>query len=75
MDHTHYRFFDWATAQELLTESGYSIIDAAAVGSFPFSRVLFRIGEMLDRVALKLFPGLFGFQFVFVCQPNGKYGK
>jgi SAM-dependent methyltransferase len=71
MDRTHYRFFDWSSAQALLTESGYSIADASADGFFPLSRFLYRAGEMCDRAALKLFPGLFGFQFVFICHPNG----
>jgi 2-polyprenyl-3-methyl-5-hydroxy-6-metoxy-1,4-benzoquinol methylase len=71
MDRTHYRFFDWVTAQELLTESGYSVIEAQADGTFPLSRHLFRVGQWLDRAALKALPGLFGFQFVFVCRPNG----
>ena len=73
MDRTHYRFFDWATAQELLKGSGYAVVDARADGRFPLSRFLSRAGEGLDRAALKTFPGLFGFQFVFVCRPNGDY--
>lgn len=71
MDRTHYRFFDWTTAHELLTESGYRVVEAVADGSFPLSRFLSRAGEKLDRAALKKFPGLFGFQFVFMCHPNG----
>jgi SAM-dependent methyltransferase len=70
MDRTHYRFFDWNTAQELLTQSGYCIVAAEADGSFPLSRFLFGIGDMLDRAALRLSPGLFGFQFIFVCRPR-----
>jgi 2-polyprenyl-3-methyl-5-hydroxy-6-metoxy-1,4-benzoquinol methylase len=69
MDRTHYRFFDWATAKELLEESGYKIIDAGAEGSFPLSRFLPGAGRWMDRAALNNFPGLFGFQFVFVCHP------
>ncbi len=71
MDRTHYRFFDWASAQEFLTGSGYSVVDAGADGGFPLSRFLSRAGKGLDRAALKTFPGLFGFQFIFVCRPNG----
>ena len=71
MDRTHFRFFDWSTAQNLLTGSGYSIVYAEADGSLPLARFLFRAGEWIDRAALRLFPGLFGFQFVFVCRPNG----
>jgi SAM-dependent methyltransferase len=70
MDRTHYRFFDWDTAQELLTESGFSVIEARADGTFPLSRYLFRIGQRLDRAAVRALPGLFGFQFVFVCRPE-----
>jgi 2-polyprenyl-3-methyl-5-hydroxy-6-metoxy-1,4-benzoquinol methylase len=70
MDRTHYRFFDWVTAQELLTKNGYLVIEAHADGTFPLSRYLFRAGQWLDRAALKALPGLFGFQFVFVCRPN-----
>lgn len=32
MDRTHYRFFDWHTAQELLTQSGYSISQQKPTG-------------------------------------------
>jgi SAM-dependent methyltransferase len=70
MDRTHYRFFDWATARELLTGSGYAIVEAEAHGAFPLSRFLSRLGGRLDRAALKRFPGLFGFQFVFICNPD-----
>jgi SAM-dependent methyltransferase len=70
MDSTHYRFFDWQTAQELVARSGYSIVDSRADGSFPLSRFIFPVGKRLDRAASKMFPGLFGFQFVFICLPR-----
>lgn len=72
MDRTHYRFFDWITARELMVSSGYSIVEAAAEGGFPLSRFLSTAGRGLDRAALKTSPGLFGVQFVFVCQSNGE---
>ena len=68
MDRTHYRFFDWVTAQELLANSGYDVIESIADGGFPLSRFLLRGGRWLDRVFLKCFPGLFGIQFVFTCK-------
>ena len=72
MDRTHYRFFDWSAAQELLTESGYRVVEAVADGGFPLSRLLSRAGgASVNRAALKISPGLFGFQFVFVCRPDG----
>ena len=68
MDRTHYRFFDWVAAQELLNNSGYEVVEAVADGGFPLSRFLFQAGRWLDGAGLKLFPGLFGFQFIFVCR-------
>jgi len=68
MDRTHYRFFDWITAQQLLNDSGYQVVDAVADGTFPLSRFLFGPGRWLDRTSLKAFPGLFGFQFIFSCR-------
>jgi len=72
MDRTHYRFFDWAEAQELLTNSGYDVVEAVADGGFPLSRFLLQAGRLLDRASLKVYPGLFGFQFIFVCRPASK---
>lgn len=71
MDRTHYRFFDWTTARELLTAGGFAIVEAQADGGFPLSRFLRQAGKGLDRAALKAAPGLFGFQFIFVCRSNG----
>ena len=69
MDRTHYRFFDWVTAQELLSDSGYVVTEAVADGSFPLSKFFFSAGRVLDHVAVSSAPGLFGFQFLFVCRP------
>ena len=68
MDGTHYRFYDWKEAAELIRRGGYKIKEAAASGHFPFARWLG--GGSVDRAAARLWPGLFGFQFVFVCEPD-----
>lgn len=72
MDKTHFRFFDWETAHELLKQSGFKVIEAEADGSFPLPiirKVLPpKIISWLDHTAVKQFPGLFGFQFVFSCR-------
>ena len=68
MDETHVRFYDWVTAFELLIKSGYDVLRRDAVGGFPLSRYLPFINRHLDRVATKMFPNLFGIQFVFVCR-------
>jgi SAM-dependent methyltransferase len=68
MDRTHYRFYDWATARALLAEGGYSVVEREACGGFPLSRYAAAPGRWLDRAALRLSPGMFGTQFVFVCR-------
>jgi SAM-dependent methyltransferase len=65
MDHTHYRFFDWFTAAELLQQAGYRIESRRADGNLPLSRWLgTALCRRADRTALSLLPGLFGTQFV-----------
>jgi SAM-dependent methyltransferase len=64
MDRTHYRFFDWHTAQELVREAGFVLEEAAADGGFPLSRFLPFARRPLDRLALRVLPNLFGWQVV-----------
>lgn len=70
MDATHYRFYDWTTARALLAESGFALEEARADGSFPLSRLVPVLGRALDRAALRVSPGLFGAQFIFVARPE-----
>ena len=70
MDRTHYRFYDWTTAHSLLTDSGYSVVESEACGGFPLSRYVPTVGRRLDRAALRLSPGMFGTQFVFICRAS-----
>ena len=69
MDATHFRFFDWQSAQEMINDASLRIIDKKAGGHFPlffFRRFLPDISRSIDRFSLKHWPGLFAFQFVFV---------
>ncbi|MEJ7738062.1 MAG: class I SAM-dependent methyltransferase [Chitinophagaceae bacterium] len=71
MDITHYRFYDWVTAQKMIISAGLRIIAKEGHGNFPlpFFRVLFPVlGKIIDRRASRLWPGLFGFQFVFAAK-------
>jgi SAM-dependent methyltransferase len=70
MDRTHFRFYDWTTARALLAESGWAVTEREACGGFPLSRLLPLVGPALDRAALRLSPGMFGFQFVLVARPE-----
>lgn len=65
MDRTHFRFFDWESARMLVSESGFRIVEAFADGGFPLSRFV-PGGRFLNRAALGVSPGLFGWQFVIV---------
>jgi SAM-dependent methyltransferase len=68
MDSTHVRFFDWASAQQLLGEAGLQICERVADGGVPWSsRFGGTASRRIDRIGLTHFPGLFGFQFVFAC--------
>lgn len=70
MDRTHYRFYDWITAPQLMTDAGFDVIEQAADGGFPLSRKLGPVlARSIDRGAVARFPGLFGFQFVFSAMP------
>jgi 2-polyprenyl-3-methyl-5-hydroxy-6-metoxy-1,4-benzoquinol methylase len=72
MDRTHFRFFDWITAQAILEDNGFEVVAAHADGTFPLSRFLFRVGRWLDSAAVRMLPGSFGVQFVFVCRGVGR---
>jgi len=68
MDNTHFRFFDWTTAETMINKAGLSITTKKAVGYFPlpFLRKVFpHLAEKIDTFSLTKWPGLFGFQFVF----------
>jgi SAM-dependent methyltransferase len=69
MDWTHFRFFDWRSAQDLVTEGGYRVVGATADGVFPLARFVPGIGELVSRAAVGTFPGLFGWQFIILAEP------
>ncbi|HVZ97552.1 MAG TPA: class I SAM-dependent methyltransferase [Chitinophagaceae bacterium] len=71
MDVTHFRFFDWQTAQEMIKNSGLKIVSKEVSGNFPLPlirKTVPPLGKFADRVSLKFWPGLFAFQFVFVAK-------
>jgi SAM-dependent methyltransferase len=70
MDRTHFRFFDWRTAQDLVRGTGYCIVSASGDGVFPLARFLPVVGSAISRSAMRLAPGLFASQFVIVAEPR-----
>jgi len=73
MDRTHFRFFDWETALELIQNSGYTILSRTADGYFPLPgirKIIKPVAVKLDKIASQAMPGLFGCQFILVAQSN-----
>ncbi|GAB3925914.1 class I SAM-dependent methyltransferase [Mucilaginibacter myungsuensis] len=71
MDVTHFRFFDWLSAQEMISKAGLNITSKASYGNFPFlslRKIAPGLCAKADQQFLKFFPGLFGFQFVFTAK-------
>jgi SAM-dependent methyltransferase len=69
MDRTHFRFFDWNTSVELVNSSGFKILFSEADGYLPMPgirRFIKSLASILDRLASKFAPGLFGVQFIIV---------
>ena len=66
MDETHFRFFDYQSAINLLREAGFTKIEASGQGVFPMSKYVPWVRKFLDRIALFTFPGLFSTQFLIV---------
>lgn len=68
MDETHFRFFDFQSAINLVESAGYSKVEACGQGVFPMSKYLPWVGKLLDRAAVSVFPGLFSTQFLIVAR-------
>lgn len=68
MDETHYRFFDWNTATELVESAGLPISSRYADGIFPLARFLGPCRSAINRAACQFLPGLFGWQFIIVAR-------
>jgi 2-polyprenyl-3-methyl-5-hydroxy-6-metoxy-1,4-benzoquinol methylase len=72
LDRTHFRFFDHKSSAQLLTDTGFEILERTVDGPFPplkpFRRMLGSFAPRIDRFTCELFPGLLAFQFVFVAR-------
>lgn len=75
MDNTHFRFYTFRSASELLRCNKFDVLDAQAYGYLPLPRLrrcLPELSAKLDRLLCQKLPGLFGIQFVYVAQPSVK---
>jgi glycosyltransferase involved in cell wall biosynthesis/SAM-dependent methyltransferase len=71
MDRTHFRFFDCASAQDLVRDAGYGIDSLGTPGYFPMPmlrKYVRPFAVAIDKAATGHWPGLFGVQFVLRCR-------
>jgi 2-polyprenyl-3-methyl-5-hydroxy-6-metoxy-1,4-benzoquinol methylase len=70
MDNTHFKFYTFETGRELLTDAGFEILKASAVGALPWyvSRKVIADSarHFLDGVACRTWPNLFGLEMQFI---------
>lgn len=69
MDSTHYRFFDYSSAKSLMSSSSLVLDIFVVEGHFPtpvIRKLIPAISNLLDRLMVSTWPGLFGWQFVGV---------
>jgi SAM-dependent methyltransferase len=65
MDYTHSRWYSYKSIKKLLAASGFNVKHTIATGGILFDRGPWLL-KFIDRILLKLFPGLMGFQFYIV---------
>jgi len=72
MDETHLHFYTFASGARLLRNNGYEIVQATAVGAFPLWRIRAflpaRVVNSLNATSCRLFPGVFGFQSIYIAR-------
>jgi SAM-dependent methyltransferase len=69
LDRTHYRFYDWQTAIDLVQSAGLKVTVYEANGYFPLaSKLLPFLESRLNAFAIAKMPGLFGLQFTIVAE-------
>lgn len=73
-DYTHFRWYTFKSAQEMLKENNYTIEKADVSGWIPFEHRLKKVTPAglrngMFNLLKKLSPGLFGFQLLYVAKP------
>ena len=74
MDASHFRWYTFVTARRLVEQAGYRVLVHQAAGSAPIPLVRrhlpTRLTGVVDRIAERTFPGLFGGQILVVATPT-----
>jgi len=75
MDKTHLRFFTRKTARRMVESRGYEILEEQMtvipielICKMPASNPLMKFGNLMLRMLTRMFPGLFGYQIMFVAR-------
>ena len=72
MDNTHFRWYTFASAQRMLSDNGFHVVSARAHGSLPLGPLRRclppQMAKWLDSACCRVFPGMFGFQHVYVAR-------
>ncbi|HYE53182.1 MAG TPA: class I SAM-dependent methyltransferase [Chitinophagaceae bacterium] len=74
-DYTHFRWYTFKSAQDMLSENGYKVELADVSGWIPFEHRLKKVTPAglrngIFRMLKKISPGLFGFQLLYVARPQ-----
>jgi hypothetical protein len=74
MDSTHVRWYTWKTGRELLESHGFVVERKLADGGFPLWKLRRLLASpivgWLDRLAVRWYPGLFGWQHLYLARPS-----
>lgn len=71
MDETHVRFYTFDSGIELLRSNGFEIVSTLGDGDLPLPflrRLLPALARVMDPLASRLVPGLFGAQILYVAK-------
>ena len=73
LDDTHIRFYTFDSGRRMLQRNGFDVGLARADGGFPLWKgrklIPLRLQKAVDRWASECFPGLFGFQSLYLATP------
>lgn len=76
MDDTHFRWYTFKSARQMLEAAGFRVIHASADGHLPVGALRRMLPQTwmraLDRMACRTFPGLFGAQMIYVVSAEQK---
>jgi len=70
-DETHLRWYTYQSGQQLLENAGFMIESASVEGYMPFGQIRLiapRLTNLLDQFVCRRWPGLFGWQLVYVAR-------